>query len=227
MESLSQTGLSLKVIDPELKPYCIIADFIAEFVGPHCEVVLHSLENVQSSVVYIVNGHITRRKLGAPMTDLGLKQVVEMRRTGNLITGNYFTQSAKPTSREGALFKSISCGITNPEGNLIGFLCINMNLDVPFPEIIRTMMPGLDSGTQVLDEQFNHDMDEMLETVTEQVINEVATDMNIPLKQKNRQIVHELFHRNIFQIKGAAKYIADKLNITKHSVYKYYREVKS
>ena len=204
-----------------LKPYFTIADFIAEFVGQHCEVVLHSLKNVQSSVVYIVNGHHTDRKLGAPMTDLGLKQVVEMRKTGNMITGNYFTYG-----RDGSLFKSISCGCTSPEGELIGFLCINMNLDCPFPQIIKTMMPGLDTRTEVLDEQFNHDMDDLLETVTEQVINEVATDRSIPLKQKNRCIVHELFDRGIFQIKGAPQHIADKLNVTKHSVYKYYREVK-
>ena len=204
-----------------LKPYFIIADFIAEFVGAHCEVVLHSLESVQSSIVYIVNGHNTNRRLGAPMTDLGLKQVVEMRKTGNFITGNYFTHG-----RDGSLFKSISCGCTNVKGELIGFLCINMNLDCPFPQIIRTLMPGLDNKVEVLDEKFNHDMDEMLETVTEQVINEVAIDRSIPLKQKNRNIVHELFHRGVFQIKGAPQHIADKLNVTKHSVYKYYREVK-
>ena len=204
-----------------LKPYFIIADFIAEFVGPHCEVVLHSLDNVQSSVVYIVNGHNTNRKLGAPMTDLGLKQVVEMRRSGNLITGSYFTHS-----RDGSLLKSISCGCTDANGNLVGFLCINMNLDCPFPQIIRTMMPGLDNQVEMLDEKFNTDMEEMLETVTEQVIKEVSNDRGIPLKQKNRHIVHELFHRGIFQIKGAPQHIADKLNVTKHSVYKYYREVK-
>ena len=204
-----------------LKPYFVIADFIAEFVGPHCEVVLHSLESVQSSVVYIVNGHNTNRKLGSPMTDLGLKQVSEMRRSGNLITGNYFTHG-----RDGSLFKSISCGCTDSDNKLIGFLCINMNLDCPFPEIIKTMMPGVDNKSEVLEEQFNHDMDELLVTVTEQVINEVSTDRAIPLKQKNRCIVHELFDRGIFQIKGAPQYLADQLNVTKHSVYKYYREVK-
>ncbi len=204
-----------------LKPYITMADFIAEFVGPHCEVVLHSLENLQRSVVYIVNGHNTNRRLGSPMTDLGIKQVVEMRRSGNMTTGNYFTYG-----RDGALFKSISCGCTDANGKLIGFLCINMNLDRPFPEIIRTMLPGLDNQAEVLDEQFNHDMDEMLETVTEQVIDEVAADRDIPLKQKNRCIVHELFDRGVFQIKGAPQHIATKLNVTKHSVYKYYREVK-
>ena len=204
-----------------LKPYFVIADFIAQFVGPHCEVVLHSLENVQSSVVYIVNGYNTNRKLGAPMTDLGIKQVAEMRKTGKLITGNYFTHN-----RDGSLFKSISCGCIDADKNLIGFLCINMNLDCPFPEIIKTMMPGMDSQAEVLDEKFNHDMDELLVTVTEQVIDEVSSDRSIPLKQKNRCIIHELFDRGIFQIKGAPQYIADQLNVTKHSVYKYYREVK-
>ena len=204
-----------------LKPYFVIADFIAEFIGPHCEVVLHSLDSVGSSVVHIVNGHLTNRTLGSPMTDLGVKQVAEMRRTGHLSTGSYFTHG-----RDGSLFKSISCGCSGVDGHLIGFLCINMNLDRPFPEIIKTLMPGLTDQDKVLSEQFNHSMDDLLDSVTEEVINEVAADRSIPLKQKNRCVVHELYDRGIFQMKGAPQHIADKLNVTKHSVYKYYREVK-
>ncbi|MCL6270304.1 PAS domain-containing protein [Sansalvadorimonas sp. 2012CJ34-2] len=204
-----------------LKPYFIIVDFVADFIGPHCEVLLHSLDSVGSSVVHIVNGNLTNRKLGSPMTDLGVKQVAEMRKTGNLNTGPYFTHG-----RDGNLFKSISCGCTDSKGHLIGFLCINMNLNRPFPEIIKTLMPGLSDQDKVLNESFNNNMDDLLDTVTEEVINEVAADRSIPLKQKNRCVVHELYDRGIFQMKGAPQHIANKLNVTKHSVYKYYREVK-
>lgn len=53
-----------------------IVDGIAELFGSNCEVVLNSLKGISRSVVKIVNGHVTGRKVGAPLTDLGI-QILE------------------------------------------------------------------------------------------------------------------------------------------------------
>ena len=56
-----------------LKTYIPLVDFIAGIVGPNCEVVLHDLSNVDESIVAIRNNHISGRKVGGPLTNLGLK----------------------------------------------------------------------------------------------------------------------------------------------------------
>ena len=43
---------------------------------------------------------------------------------------------------------------------------------------------------------------------------------------KNRQIVMELFDKGIFDIKDAINRVADRLNISKHTVYLYIRQRK-
>ena len=46
-----------------------IEGILADLFGKHCEVVLHSLENLHESVIQIANGFNTGRTLGAPITD--------------------------------------------------------------------------------------------------------------------------------------------------------------
>ena len=43
-----------------------IADALAAQFGPNCEVVIHDLsaQNAEHPIVYIVNGHVTGRKVG-------------------------------------------------------------------------------------------------------------------------------------------------------------------
>jgi hypothetical protein len=44
---------------------------------------------------------------------------------------------------------------------------------------------------------------------------------------KNRQIVLNLYEKGIFDIKDAINQVADRLNISKHTVYLYIRQFKS
>ena len=53
-----------------LESYKTMVDGLANYLGPSSEVVLHSLEDYNRSVVKIANGHHTGRKIGAPIMDI-------------------------------------------------------------------------------------------------------------------------------------------------------------
>ena len=50
-----------------LNSYKTIVYGLADYLGPESEVVLHSLENYESSAI-IIAGENTKRKVGAPIT---------------------------------------------------------------------------------------------------------------------------------------------------------------
>lgn len=77
MECFIRThGMELTTIDRMiLKSYCGIIDGLAEYLGSGYEIVLHSLENPNQSVIHIVHGEYTGRKTGAPITDKALKML--------------------------------------------------------------------------------------------------------------------------------------------------------
>ena len=111
-------------------------DGLAILISNHCEIVLHSLEDLKCSAVKIVNGEHTGRKIGSPITDLALQMLHDI-----TDEDSSFQRLILLEQKSGALMKSITIAIRNRERRVIGLLCINMNLDVPFSEIIKTFIP--------------------------------------------------------------------------------------
>ena len=91
-----------------LRSYGGLIEGLADLFGKHCEVVLHSLENLHESVIQIANGFNTGRTLGAPITDLALRMLKDIESTGQDHTQSYFARS-----RTGALMKSSTIAIRN------------------------------------------------------------------------------------------------------------------
>ncbi len=64
-----------------LGSYKNIADALGEFLGSSCEIVIHSLESLDSSIIKIVNGNHSGRMVGAPITDIALSMLSKKKKT--------------------------------------------------------------------------------------------------------------------------------------------------
>ncbi|AHF75517.1 YheO-like domain-containing protein [Sodalis praecaptivus] len=204
-----------------LASYEAVVDGLAMLIGGHCEIVLHSLEDLKCSAVRIANGEHTGRKVGSPISDLALRMLHDMAGEDSSVSRAYFTRA-----KNGVLMKSVTIAIRNREQRVIGLLCINMNLDVPFSQIMQTFIPPetQDIATSV---NFASSVDDLVAQTLEFTIEEVNADRNVSNNAKNRQIVLNLYEKGIFDIKDAINQVADRLNISKHTVYLYIRQFKS
>ncbi|MEA9390867.1 transcriptional regulator [Acerihabitans sp. TG2] len=209
-------------IDHEiLSSYESVVDGLAMLIGGHCEIVLHSLEDLKSSAVRIANGEHTGRKIGSPISDLALRMLHDMAGEDSSVSKAYFTRA-----KNGVLMKSVTIAIRNSEQRVIGLLCININLDVPFSQIMQTFVPPetQENATTV---NFASSVDDLVAQTLEFTIEEVNADRGVSNNAKNRQIVLNLYEKGIFDIKDAINQVADRLNISKHTVYLYIRQFKS
>lgn len=204
-----------------LASYEAVVDGLAMLIGGHCEIVLHSLEDLKCSAVRIASGEHTGRKVGSPISDLALRMLHDMAGEDSSVSRAYFTRA-----KNGVLMKSVTIAIRNREERVIGLLCINMNLDVPFSQIMQTFIPPetQDIATSV---NFASSVDDLVAQTLEFTIEEVNADRNVSNNAKNRQIVLNLYEKGIFDIKDAINQVADRLNISKHTVYLYIRQFKS
>ncbi len=205
-----------------LVTYFRLADTIADFIGPHCEVVIHSFESFEKSVVKIVNGHHTGRKVDSPITDLGLKMLSMIEKTGEVTPKSYFT-----TSKDGALLKSTTSVLAGENGKPIGLFCINMNLSHPFPEIIKTLMPDMASSHIGVSENFSSSATDVIEQALNNAVLEVDNDPSVNQKGRNKAITKVLLENGIFELKEATAMVSEHLGISRHAIYKYIREFKS
>lgn len=98
-------------------------------------------------------------------------------------------------AKSGVLMKSLTIAIRNREQRVIGLLCINMNLDVPFSQIMSTFVPPEtpDVGSSV---NFASSVEDLVTQTLEFTI-EVNADRNVSNNAKNRQIVLNLYERDL------------------------------
>ncbi|WP_279049554.1 helix-turn-helix transcriptional regulator [Cedecea davisae] len=206
-----------------LKSYEAVVDGLAMLIGSHCEIVLHSLQDLKCSAIRIANGEHTGRKIGSPITDLALRMLHDMTGADSSVSRCYFTRA-----KSGVLMKSVTIAIRNRDQRVIGLLCINMNLDVPFSQIMSTFIPPETQDLEVPSSvNFASSVEDLVMQTLEFTIEEVNADRNVSNNAKNRQIVLNLYEKGIFDIKDAINQVADRLNISKHTVYLYIRQFKN
>lgn len=199
-----------------LASYFPVVDGIAALIGEHCEIVLHSLEFLEHSAIYIVNGHNTDRKIGSPITDRALWSLHHMQTDS--VSKPYFTRA-----KGGVLMKSVTIAIRNGKQHVIGLICININLDVPVSQFLNSFIAPQETEGSV---NFASSVEDLVSQTIESTIVEVKNDRNISNSNKNRHIVTALFEKGIFDIKDAINQVADRLEISRHTVYLYIRQLK-
>ncbi|MPW37578.1 MULTISPECIES: transcriptional regulator [Vibrio] len=205
-----------------LRSYEAVVDGIASLIGQFCEIVLHSLEDLNTSAIRIANGENTGRQVGSPITVLALKMLKDIEGSERNFSRSYFTRA-----KGGVLMKSITVAIRNGDNRVIGLLCINVNLDAPFSQVLTSFMPTEEAQAAASSVNFASDVEELVDQTVERTIDEVNADKMVSNNTKNRQIVMELYDKGIFDIKDAISSVADRLNISKHTVYLYIRQRKT
>ena len=202
-----------------LNSYIAVVDGVSALIGQHCEIVLHSFEDLEHSTIYIANGHNTNRQVGSPMTDFALRSLHNMK--SESVSKPYFTRAKKSSG----LMKSVTIAIRNSAKRIIGLLCININLDVPMSQFLQNFIPASDhSETSAVN--FASSVEELVVQTVEKTIEEVTSDRMVANNNKNRQIVVSLYEKGIFDIKDAINLVAERLNISRHTVYLYIRQIK-
>jgi len=201
----------------------LVVDGIAGTFGQRCEVILHDLRDVRHSIVKIANGHITGRKEGGSFTDFGLK-LLKPEIKDNLFL-NYAT-----TTTSGRRLKSSTIMFRDATGRPIATICINLDLTdiIHFNSIIQEFFQVLEqpqNGEKI--ENFENDISQALNEMVQLVlrkINKPAANMN---RDEKLSIVEELEAQGFFLIRGSVKHLAEKLKVSKFSIYSYMEKART
>ena len=203
-----------------LEAYGNLLDGLAQYLGDGYEIVHHSLEDLERSVVKIVNGHHTGRTVGAPITDLALSMLARITQQEGAPAISYFTQN-----RKGEPLKAATIAIQGENRRIIGLLCINFYLNTPFAQVLAAFTPPAAAPVRVI-ETFGENTAELVEEAVTRTRLQVDTQAAIPVSMKNRQVVAILYRQGIFNIKNAVDLVAAAMGISKNTVYLHLRHIK-
>ncbi len=216
------TKVQFTIIDNMiLESYKSVIDGLAEYLGHNYEIVLHSLVDLENSVIYIKNGYHTGRKIGAPITNMALEMLSKIDHEST----NDFTYFTK--NKNGEPVKSTTIAIRGENNKIIGLLCINFFLNSSFLDVISDFY-NADSGIKTdkhkfVYESFSDDPTQLIVNAIKDSIEEVDLMQEVSTTQRNKAIISLLFDKNIFKLKNAVVIVAKELKVSKNTVYMHLR----
>lgn len=200
-----------------LKSYKILVDGLAEYLGEGYEIILHSLENLDKSVIKIINGHYTGREEGAPITDLALTMLAEIAENKEIKSLSYFTKN-----KTGVTLKSSTIPIVGENNRIIGLLCMNFHTEIAFSKILSAFVPSTNNSNSLM-ENFSDNAEDLIAVTLEEARTKVLPNPSISAVNKNKEIISILSQKGIFNIKDSVIKVSKLLNISKNTVYLHLR----
>ncbi|MGC7841244.1 PAS domain-containing protein [Pseudomonas wayambapalatensis] len=192
------------------------------------EILLHDLDNPEHSVIAIVNGHLSGRRVGSPILaapeqDQGFKALMHAGRTQDgcepVVLPDY------PTTLKGRTLRSATAIFRDSSGHPFASLCVNTDitgLDAamaflqhfqPFGALPDTSPPREAADMTLL----------MSEIIQDSLQRSGRGRMN---KQAKVEAVRVMQERGLFIVKGGVEKAADALGVTRYTIYNYLEQLR-
>lgn len=210
-----------------LETYIPLVDFVADIVGPNCEVLLHDIVDVQNSVIAIRNGYISGRRLGCPLTDLGLELLENEAYVNQNAVVNYLSRTDN-----GEKLRSSTYFIKDENDKLIGMLCVNILMSPDSQavkdltdKLMNTVFANSVSANTAGNEKVVESLHSTIENVVDSAIGKILEEYDMPVERmsidEKTAIVRRLSANGIFKIKGAISKVASVLQTSESTIYRY------
>ncbi len=193
-----------------------LVDLIAEAFGKNCEVALFEMSS-NNSIIYIANGHVTGRKVGDTMRQHEITSIQN-------VNGHNKVLNYSSTTKEGRTLKSSMYFIKNDSEQNIGCLCINF--DVSDLVVASKALENLLSIGQCQTNNVKDNINDILIDIVNSTLNSIGIPISYLNKDDKVEIVKKLNDKGLFLIKGAVDYVAERLCVSRYTIYNYLEEIK-
>ena len=195
----------------------IAKDFAAHF-GKNCEICIHDMysKELEHTILYIENGHVTNRKVGDSPSDIFLhnkKLMDEGIAPENKIS---YTQRTK----DGKYLKSSTIFLKDQKGKYRYMLCINQDMSSIISAKV-TIDSMLDTNVKPNDVTIQDNVVNLLDSLINKCIEMIGKSPSNMTKDDKKKAIKYLNDAGAFLITGSGDTIANWLNISKFTLYSY------
>lgn len=218
-----------------LRQYVKLTEFLGAALGPDYEVALHDLTDKNRSIIAIVNGYISGREIGAPLTNMALSVLKDESYEWQDYRLHYSGVSAAGnTLRSSTMF-------IKEDGKLIGMLCINFD-DSRYQAFARQVLslchpnqyfhaltqPGEEEGEAPPSrpETFRNSTEAVAQDAIAHELERLGVPAERLTSEERLQIIAALEESGLFLLKGAVKDVAAGLGCSQASVYRYLSQIR-
>ena len=210
-----------------IRRHFAIADFIAAMNGPLCETIVHDLSDLQHSIVHIVNGHLSGRTVGGSITKYALDLIM----ANEDKTRDAFVNYTGVNEKTGKTLRSSTLFIRNEKGETVGLLCVNLDmtglisLREELNKIILIPELGSEATPAAPAERFDLSVDEIVGDIISAVLKDTEIHLPGATLSEKKALVSKMIARGVFKFKGAVNQVAELLDISPQTLYRYIKEL--
>ncbi len=202
-----------------------MAKGLVTLLGERCEVVIHDFNDITKSVVHI-EGNLTQRAIGAPITDLVFKLLNEF---GDDVPDKI---GYKNTTADGRVLKSATFFVKDEQEKPEGCLCINFDVtDFTFLSSVFNDFTFNNrhhgTGNNNDHERYAKSFPETMESIIDNTVVEFGKLPAMMDKEDRTGIVRKLDQAGVFTIKGSVQYLAKVFGASRYTIYNYLKEVRA
>ncbi len=197
-----------------------IAAALAAQFGPNCEVVIHDLsaKDPEKSIVYIVNGHVTGRRLGDGPSTVVMEQILHGDENPRDHLG-YLTRTP-----DGKILKSSTVYIRDSRGRVTAILSINYDISslLMMENAIGGLVHTAGDEPRGREERITVlNVSDLLEDLIEQSVALVGKPVALMNKEDKVRAIQFLSQHGAFLITKSGDKVAKYFGISKYTLYSY------
>lgn len=195
-----------------------VAHGISTQFGTSCEVVIHDLtkQDIESSIVYIENGHITNRKKGDGPSGI----VLETLNNGSAPSADELAYLTK--TDDGRILKSSTIYIRGEQDRIDYIFSLNYDITgiITMDNAIRSLIET-ESDTDKQPKRITHNVNDLLDSLIEQSVNIVGKPVALMSKDDKISAIQFLNNAGAFLITKSGDKVSNYLGISKFTLYSY------
>lgn len=199
-----------------------IAKGFARQFGSDCEIVIHDLrsDDLERSIVYIENGHITQRQVGGGPSKVALEAMDAVKKHPDSLQDHigYLTKTS-----DGRILKSSTLYIRNEKGIIRYMLSINYDITglVSFDQAIKSLIQTEKPDTESQPEQIATNVNDLLDHLLEQSVSLVGKPAALMNKEEKIKAIQFLNDAGAFLITKSGDKVSKYFGISKFTLYSY------
>lgn len=187
-----------------------LAAGVAQMFGQSCEVVIHDMDNKESSIISIYHGEVTKRQAGDSLSILGVREV------GEFFAGKDFVNCLGRT-REGRLLKSSTFHLRGDDYHY----AFGINYDYTHLSLAQAALAELTAVGAPIEEQLGANP---LQDIFDECLQRLGKPVALLNREDRLRLIELLVERGAFRFAKSIPAIAEKLNVSRYTIYKYLKQ---
>ena len=213
--------------DLTLESLIMIAHGIARHFGNDCEVCIHDLQadDLEHTICYIINGHVTGRKIGDGASKIVLETLEALKKGDNVSDHlGYRTHTS-----DGRILKSSTIFLKDESGKYRFILGINHDMTdfINAQSALSSIVENIEAAGEDIYGQIPLSVNDLLDNLIEQSVKLVGKTPALMTKDEKVKAIKFLQDAGAFLITRSGDKISQFFGISKFTLYSYIDQAKA